>query len=178
MTYRTLDGFAKSILPLTHQDLVLPTYSLICKRASELEGATEVIQEKIPDNLLDATGIKVSGEWEWKVKFHDKTKRRKWIKVHIAVDEKTQEILHLGHTADCKVGPNLISKCPSTTEVHLADGGYDTRVCRKAIKEKGAIGLIPPRKNARWDPKQAARSRAVSERKGLGLDELGISLMG
>jgi IS5 family transposase len=100
--------------------------------------------------------------------------------LYIAIDEKTQEILHLeitdGHTADCKVGPKLISKCPATAEVYLADGGYDTRACRKAIKEKGARALIPPRKNAKWDPKQAARSRAVSERKGLGLDEVGISL--
>lgn len=102
--------------------------------------------------------------------------------VHIAIDEKTQEILHLeitdGHTADCKVGPKLINKCPATAKVYLADGGYDTRACRKAIKEKGAKALIPPRKNAKWDPKQAARSRAVSERRGLGLDEVGVSLWG
>ncbi|NGX45133.1 MAG: hypothetical protein K940chlam2_00276 [Chlamydiae bacterium] len=45
--------------------------------------------------MFDATGIKVSGEGEWKVKIHGKSKRRKWIKVHIAVDAKTQEILQL-----------------------------------------------------------------------------------
>jgi IS5 family transposase len=183
MTYRTLEGFAKSMLPLLQQDLVLPTYSLICKRASELEEKLPKLSRRRPQTiLLDATGIKVSGEGEWKVKIHGKTKRRKWIKVHIAIDEKTQEILHLeitdGHTADCKVGPKLISQCPATAEVYLADGGYDTRACRKAIKEKGARALIPPRKNARWDPKQAARNRAVSERKGLGLDEVGVGLWG
>ena len=132
--------------------------------------------------MLDATGIKVSGEGEWKVKIHGKAKRRKWIKVHIAVDAKTQEILQLeisdAHTADCSVGPKLISKCPGTAELYLADGAYDTRNCRKAIKEQGARALIPPRRNAKWDPKQEARNRAVSERKGLGLDEVGISLWG
>jgi len=183
MTYRTLEGFAKSLLPLLQQDVILPTYSLICKRASELEGVLPKLSRRRPQTiLLDATGIKVSGEGEWKVKIHGKSKRRKWIKVHIAIDEKTQEILHLeitdGHTADCKVGPKLIKTCPATAEAYLADGGYDTRACRKAIKEKGAIALIPPRKNARRDPKQAARNGAVSERKGLGLDEVGISLWG
>ncbi len=177
MTYRTLEGFAKSMLPLLQQDLVLPTYSLICKRASELEGRLPKLSKRRPQTiLLDATGIKVAGEGGWKVKIHGKTKRRKWIKVHIAIDEKTQEILQLeitdGHTADCKVGPKLIRKCPATAELYLADGGYDTRACRKAIKEKGALDLIPPRKNAKWDPKQAARNRAISERKGLGLDEV------
>jgi hypothetical protein len=84
MTYRTLEGFAKSMLPLLQQDLVLPTYSLICKRASELEGMLPKLSKRRPQTiLLDATGIKVSGEGEWKVKIHGKTKRRKWIKVHI-----------------------------------------------------------------------------------------------
>lgn len=183
MTYRTLEGFAKSILPLLKQDITLPTYSLICKRAPELESMLPKLSNRRPQVImLDATGIKISGEGEWKVKIHGKAKRRKWIKVHIAVDAKTQEILELeitdGHTADCSVGPSLINRCPSTAELYLADGGYDTKNCREAIKEKGARALIPPRRNAKWDPKQKSRNRAVSERKGLGLDKIGISLWG
>jgi IS5 family transposase len=183
MTYRSLEGFAKSILPLLKQDVVLPTYSLICKRASEVEAILPKLSNRRSQIImLDATGIKVSGEGEWKVKIHGKTKRRKWIKVHIAVDAKTQEILQLeitdGHTADCSIGPKLISKCPAAAKLYLADGGYDTRGCRRAINEKGARALIPPRRNAKWDPKQKARNRSVSERKGLGLDEVGISLWG
>lgn len=183
MTYRTLEGFAKSILPLLKQDIVLPTYSLICKRAPEVGAILPKLSSKRPQVImLDATGIKVSGEGEWKVKIHGKTKRRKWIKVHIAVDANTQEILQLeitdGHTADCRVGPKLIRRCPTTAEVYLADGGYDTRGCRRAIEERGARALIPPRRNAKWDPKEKARNLAVSERKGLGQDEIGINLWG
>ena len=37
LTYRALEGFSKSILPLLHASLDLPTYSLICKRASNME---------------------------------------------------------------------------------------------------------------------------------------------
>ncbi|KKK96481.1 hypothetical protein LCGC14_2662330, partial [marine sediment metagenome] len=140
MTYRTLEGFAKSMLPLIKQDVALPTYSLICKRAPELEAILPKLSRRRPQVIiLDATGIKVSGEGEWKVKIHGKSKRRKWIKVHIAVDAKTQEILQLeitdGFTADCTVGPNLIRRCPAAAELYLGDGGYDTRNCRRAIKE-------------------------------------------
>ncbi len=183
LTYRTLEGFGKSILPLLKQDILLPTYSLICKRAPELEALLPRLSSRRPQVImLDSTGIKVSGEGEWKVKVHGKAKRRKWIKVHIAVDAKTQEILQLeiteSHTADCTVGPRLIRRCPSRAKLYLGDGGYDTRDCRRAIHEQGARALIPPRKNAKWDPKQRARNRAISERRGLGLDAVGISLWG
>ncbi len=48
MTYRTLEGFAKSILPLLNQDITLPTYSLICKRASELEALLPELSSRRP----------------------------------------------------------------------------------------------------------------------------------
>jgi predicted transcriptional regulator len=42
---------------------------------------------------VDASGIKLLGEGEWKVKVHGKGRPRKWIKLHLAVDAKTQEIV-------------------------------------------------------------------------------------
>jgi IS5 family transposase len=184
MPYRALEGFAKDILPLfISNNIKLPSYSIICRRASELGTLLPKLSKRKPQIImLDATGVKVFGEGEWKVKIHGKTKRRKWIKIHIAVDAKTQEIIHLemteGTVADCEIGPKLIANCPSSAKVYLGDGGYDTRGCRKAIKDKGAKALIPPRKNARWDPKLKERNRGISERRGLGLDNVGISLWG
>ncbi|MBL4557801.1 MAG: transposase [Rhodobacteraceae bacterium] len=35
---------------------------------------------------VDATGLKVYGEGEWKVRVHGKDKRRVWRKLHLAVD--------------------------------------------------------------------------------------------
>ncbi len=183
MYYRTLEGFAKDILPLFRQGIALPSYSVICRRAPELGALLPKLSNRRPQVImLDATGIKVFGEGEWKVKMHGKTKKRKWIKIHIAVDANTQEILQLemteGTVADCKIGPKLIKECPKSAKVYLADGAYDTRRCRKAVNDKGAKTLIPPRKNAKWDPKLKERNRGISERKGLGLDDVGISLWG
>lgn len=184
MPYRALEGFAKEILPLfIKKDIKLPNYSVICRRAPELGALLPKLSRRRPQEImLDATGVKIFGEGEWKVKIHGKTKRRKWIKIHIAVDVKTQEIIHLemteGTVADCEIGPKLIASCPSSAKVYLGDGGYDTRRCRKAIKDKGAKALIPPRKNARLDPKLKERNRGISERRGLGLDDVGIGLWG
>ena len=63
LTYRSLEGFAKSILPLFEHELLLPTYSLICKRASKLHKRLPKLSSRRPKIImLDATGIKVYGE--------------------------------------------------------------------------------------------------------------------
>ncbi|CCB87771.1 transposase [Simkania negevensis] len=59
LTYRTLEGFAKSILPHIEADIFLLTYSLICKRASHMEALLPKLSSRRPKVvLLDTTGIK------------------------------------------------------------------------------------------------------------------------
>ena len=183
LTYRTLEGFAKSILPCIQSGIFLPTYSLVCKRASSLEALLPKLSSRSPKVvLIDATGVKVYGEGEWKVKIHGASRRRKWIKLHIAVDEKTQEIIHLeitkGHEADCKVGPKIIDNLPNSVDTVIGDGGYDTKRCRKAIDRIGAKEVIPPRKNSRLSPILIRRNKALLEIKGLGGDRLAREIWG
>ena len=40
--------------------------------------------------LIDASGIKVYGEGEWKVKIQGVSKERKWVKIHIDIDANAQ----------------------------------------------------------------------------------------
>ncbi len=154
LTYRSLEGFSKSLIPLMGYQVALPTYSLICKRASTLVNSLPKLSSRRPHIImLDATGVKVFGEGEWKRKIHGASTRRKWLKIHIAVDAKTQEIISVEATkssiTDCIVGPKLIDKCPKSMKKTLADGGYDTRKCISSIEGRGAKPLIPPRRNAR-----------------------------
>lgn len=183
LSYRALEGFSKSILPLLHTTVLLPTYSLICRRASDLEAFLPKLSSRRPQVvLIDASGIKVYGEGEWKIKIHGKTKKRKWIKLHIAIDAKTQEIIQLemshGHQPDCRVGPKMIKQLPRQTKMVIGDGGYDTRECREAIAHIGAEELIPPRKNARLTNDLRRRNKAILERKGLGDDQLAREIWG
>lgn len=43
--------------------------------------------------FLDASGLQVFGKGEWKRKIHGVGRPRKWMKIHIAVEEKSQEII-------------------------------------------------------------------------------------
>jgi hypothetical protein len=171
------------MLPRIEPGIFLPTHSLICKRASNLEALLPKLSSRRPKVvLIDATGIKVYGEGEWKVKMHGASKRRKWIKLHIAVDEKTQEIIHLevthGHEADCKIGPKIIDNLPKSVDTVIGDGGYDTKRCRQAIHQVGANELIPPRENSRISPVLTRRNNALFEIKGLGGDKLAREIWG
>lgn len=90
---------------------------------------------------------------------HGGSKRRIWRKIHIAVDEQTLEIRAVevtsGAIGDATVLPDLLSQIAPQEEIACvtADGAYDTRACHDAIAARGAIAIIPPRKNARlWKP--------------------------
>ena len=43
--------------------------------------------------VIDATGLKVFGEGEWKQRKHGKSQRRIWRKLHLAVDAHTHEVI-------------------------------------------------------------------------------------
>ncbi|MGR5392257.1 transposase, partial [Vibrio crassostreae] len=64
---------------------------------------------------IDATGLKVYGEGEWKVKKHGTDgKRRVWRKLHLAVDTGTHVIiaaeLSLSNVTDGVALPNLLNQ--------------------------------------------------------------------
>lgn len=42
---------------------------------------------------IDSSGLKISGEDERKVKVHGAGKRRGWIKLHIGVDPRSQDLV-------------------------------------------------------------------------------------
>jgi hypothetical protein len=93
MPYRMLEGFAGFFFE-QFRKIKVPTYSLMCKRAKGLSKKLPKLSSCRPKTIIvDATGIKVQGEGEWKVKIHGKGRPRKWIKLHVAIDERTQEIV-------------------------------------------------------------------------------------
>ena len=181
LTYRALQGFAESISKLGKKTFAVPTYSLICRRAKFLK-LPKLSSCKPQIVALDASGIKIYGEGEWKVKIHGQSKRRKWIKVHIAVDPKTGEIVAQTTTKsnvhDGKVTQNLLDQVHESVGLVLADGAYDGQNSRKAIKNKKAKALIPPPKNARIRGKDPNRDDAIRIIRGLGGDVQARSLWG
>ena len=179
MPYRMLEGFARFFLRLER----VPSYSLICKRAKKLTICLPKLSSCRPTTLIvDATGIKVQGEGEWKVKIHGKGYARKWIKLHIGIDAKTQEIVAELSTeasvAEGKIFPSLIEQTFGRITAVIGDGAYHDKSVRTTIKRQGGKALIPPPKHAICRGVDPDRDRAVLEIRGLGGDKIAKSIWG
>ena len=174
LPYRMLEGFMNSLATLKKASWSIPNYTSICKRAGKLQKVLPRLSSARPTTIiLDASGLKVAGEGEWKVKIHGRGRPRKWLKVHIAIDAATQEIVSEATTTN-KVGDGsmtapLLDKVHGRVETVLADGGYDGSSSREAIRRKKAKAVIPPPKNARLrgDPDRDDALRVI---RGLGGD--------
>jgi len=69
--------FPLVLIQLMNKWFKVPTYSPICKRAKEtclISTKTEILSKVV---LIDASGIKVFGEREWKRKIHGVGRSRK-----------------------------------------------------------------------------------------------------
>ena len=153
LTYRSLEGFARSLMTLMGLELDIPDHSHMSRRAKTL-------QVKIPRKartepmhvVVDSTGLKIYGEGEWKVRKHGASKRRRWIKVHLAVDEQAKDAVGVEVTteewADCEVLGGLIEQVEGQIAQIDGDGAYDTREGYEVAAQHEATFVVPPRENA------------------------------
>jgi hypothetical protein len=85
LDFRKLQGFAASLVELLKLDIIIPSYSQICRRQAELSIDLSPIKNNEPIHVVvDSTGLKVFGEGEWKTRQHGISKRRTWRKIHLA----------------------------------------------------------------------------------------------
>jgi hypothetical protein len=183
LPYRALEGFARSIFEITKRWFRIPTYSLVCKKAKELALSLPKLSSRRPKVvLIDSSGIKVMGEGEWKRKIHGIGRPRKWLKVHIAVDENSQEIvseiLSECWVADSAMVDTLLEATGNSVKTVKADGAYDRKCVRNTTKKRGARLLTPPPRNARIHGIYPDRDTAISIIGGLGGDKVARSLWG
>ncbi|EKF9778724.1 IS5 family transposase [Vibrio cholerae] len=174
MPLRALQGFIDSVFSLANVPIVCPHYSCISRRAKQVEVSFKPKTRGAIQHLaIDATGLKVYGEGEWKVKKHGTDgKRRVWRKLNLAVDTSTHEIvaaeLSLSNVTDAEVLPNLLKQTRRRIIEISGDGAYDTRDCHEAIRFKRAIPLIPPREGAAFWENGHPRNLAVGCQKLYG----------
>lgn len=184
MPYRMLEGFAKSLLTLMKHALPIPHFTRICKRSKKLDVPKQPRGKKVTDIVIDGSGVKIYGEGEWKVEQHGKERKKKWKKIHVAIDPDTHEVILTDVTGrskhDSQMLPGFLERIGGRIGRVYGDGAYDTRKCYQAILERGAEPVIPPRKTAKiWKDRgkwAEWRNQAVRERRGLGLDDEGLSL--
>ncbi len=151
---RATEGLMRSVIKLLDLDLDVPDYTTLCRRRRSLEVELPRHSTDKPLHLVvDATGIKVYGEGEWKVRQHGYSRRRTWRKLHFGVDSATLEFtaaaVSTNSFKDSQLLADLLAQTPDEIEQVSADGAYDTRNCYDAIRARGARAAIPPQKNAR-----------------------------
>jgi len=173
--YRQIEGFLRSLSRYIPK-IKAPSFSQIRRRAIRIEiPLPETLKENNEDFVIavDSSGVKVAnrGEWirhKWKV-------RRGWIKVHIAVDVKTKEVVSIEVTdesvGDGEMLPLLVEDAEKNKgrkpDKAMADGSYDSRKNFDYLDSKGIEPVIKTRKNsstkARGSPARAKMVREVKE---------------
>jgi hypothetical protein len=158
LALRQTEGFLLSLKRLLGLNIDIPDHSTFCRRAAALD----VPQPAAPATggplhlAIDATGLKVHGEGEWKVRIHGKDKRRVWRKLHLGVDTTTGEIaahaLTPSETHDGAELERLLAQVERPIAAVYADKAYDSFECHRAILARAAQPVIPPRKGAAIRP--------------------------
>jgi len=159
LPYRGNRGYIRSLFALLKLSLAIPSISQLCKRSKKLSFDSMVSKKKkITDIAIDSTGLKVYGEGEWKVRKHGAGKHRSWMKLHVAIDIETQEIIGMELTSnsvdDATCAKSIIESIESTERSIRSirgDGAYDKKKVRKMAYKKNIKQIIPPQRNAVLD---------------------------
>jgi Transposase DDE domain len=155
---RQTQGFLLSLKHLLGLTIEVPHYSTFSRRAATL--VVPQLDRPAGDGPLhlaiDATGLKVHGEGEWKVRTHGKDKRRVWRKLHLGVDTTTGELLaHAltpSETHDGTELPGLLAQVEGPIAAVYGDKAYDAFDIHRTILAREARPVIPPRKDAAIRP--------------------------
>jgi hypothetical protein len=150
---RATQGLVRSVIRLLGVKLPTPDYSTLSRRARHLHLSLSAASSKTISHLvIDSSGLKVFGEGEWKVRLHGADKRRTWRKLHISMDAATHQLTAALLTDKELLDRNALSHLLEQTEGEVervcADGAYDFEKCYRAINQRGAVALIPPRRDA------------------------------
>src|SRR5215211_4034587 len=145
LPYRQMEGVVREHASNTM--LSIPHYSNISRRINRLDININNKNNNNNDDYfviaIDSTGIKVTnrGEWirhKWNIK-------RRYLKIHVAVDIKRKRILSLHVTSeqvhDGKVLPKLVDditiKQNKIVNTVIADGSYDSNNNFQLLSFKG-----------------------------------------
>src|SRR6185436_3019331 len=134
--------------------LPIPDYSTVSRRQTALAIRSALTPCGDPRHVVvDATGLKVYGAGDWRVRKHRLSRRRTWHKLHLGIDERTKEIVAVAVTEsrvhDSRPLPALLAQIADPIAQVSGDGAYDTRACYEVVLQRGAMPTFVPRRTAR-----------------------------
>lgn len=169
LPYRQLEGYLRALSGFV-PGLKSADYTTLWERIRK-----EDLNMPLPDNdivvAVDSTGIKVTNRGDWIRKKHG-TKRRGWIKVHLAVDVETRKPVAFEITDEKTGDHEMVEPLLKDLKIEdaLMDGAYDKKSVFAYLKKKGISKPgVKTRKNA-VAKDDSDRSESVLEMKKLGYD--------
>jgi len=135
LPYRQEEGFVEALSKLV-PELGVPDYSTIYRRMDRLKPKFERSLRGLDDDVviaIDASGIKVTNRGEWRRELWGGKSKRGYLKIHVAVDTKTKQILAMEvtdeRTSDSKMFKPLVEQTTERANIKLAlaDLAYDSR---------------------------------------------------
>jgi hypothetical protein len=155
LALRQTEGLMTSVLRLMGLTISAPDHSTVSRRAETLPAIQPASVPPGPLHvLIDSTGLQVYGAGQWVEAKHGAKSRRKWRKLHLAVDAATCMIVAQTLTdqdADdpSQVGP-LLDQIDERIGQVTADGAYDGSPTYQTIAahSDGIEVVIPPRSTA------------------------------
>jgi hypothetical protein len=152
---RRTEGLMASVITLIDLMISAPDHSTISRRAVTLP----VIQpDSVPHGplhlLIDSTGLQVYGAGQWLEAKHGAKSRRKWRKLHLAVDADNGMIVARALTDQDADDPSQVAPLLDQIDVEIAkitaDGAYDGAPTYATIAAHGDnIEVVtPPRSTA------------------------------
>lgn len=152
---RSAEGFMRSLIEQMQLPIQAPDYTTLSIRQKDLGVClpkTRKVRGESLHIVVDATGLKVFGEGEWKVRQHGYSKRRTWRKLHLAINAGNHEIeaaaVSTNDFKDSELLPDLLDQINDRMSQVTGDGGYDSKESYQYITDKGARAIIPPRRDA------------------------------
>jgi hypothetical protein len=152
---RQTEGALRSIADLLGVQIRIPDHTTLSRRGGGLKVLPQRIDRNEPLHLLiDSTGVKIYGEGEWLDQKHGVRSRRRWRKLHLAVDAETHELVAVELTPD-DVGdvsalPDLLDQINDPVGSMTADGAYDGDTVYDEVLHRypAARVIVPPRSTA------------------------------
>lgn len=181
LAFRQTQGLIESLLDVIEMDLQVPSYTQLCRRQVRINAFSLPISPSEPIYIvLHSTGLKVYGEGEWKVRKHGAGKRRTWRKLHLAVDEATNELYAVELTTNAVSDADMVKPLVAHITCPIArlsgDGAYDRVKVYDALETRRIKPVIPPRSNAVIWTDEAGNELVHARNEALiGIDCVGLA---
>ena len=140
LPYRQTEGVARKTFG--KMGIRVPNFRTLHYRLSKGEYSLKELPqvEELPDDfviVLDSSGLKVTNRGEWIRRKWGKRARKGWVKIHVAFDLQSKQVVELEvtdeRTPDCKKAVELVEGVKERAEKKgkkvkkvIADAGYDT----------------------------------------------------